>query len=251
MSSTLLDILIAAGLLFGMIRGFSTGAIRQITGLAGTVLSIVLGLEFMDPVGNAIGGIFGLGQEVARIIGFVLVFAAGQIILRMLTGILEKSLKALRLSILNRAGGAVFGACKVALLMSVMFLMLGFFSAPSQQSRDESTLYAPVAAVFPVTWNFVAARFPAVRELSDRFGQQVRGTIEEAEEDISPEAPALETEPAETEAPDEAVNEISSPEGAVNESSPAEDVEPAANSESAEESSEPPALQSEEEFEQE
>lgn len=186
MSSAALDMLIVAGLLLGLARGLATGAVRQITGLAGTVLSIVLAVEFMGPAGGAIGGALGLGQQVALIAGFVLVFAVGQLVLRMLTKMIETGLKAFRLGLLNRAFGAALGVCKAALLMSVLFLVLGFFRAPTREYRESSMFYGPVAAIFPVSWDFVAHRFPAVQELSDRFDRQVRGTIGEIGEEIIP-----------------------------------------------------------------
>ncbi len=190
MSSAVLDILIVAGLLTGLARGLSTGAVRQIVGLAGTALSIVLALELMHPVGNAIGGILGAGAGVAPILGFIVVFAAAQLALYALAKIIETSLKMLRLSILNRMAGAVFGLCQAALLLSVLFLALNFFNAPNPQHREASVLYGPVAAVFPVTWDFFAQRFPAVRNLSDRFGEEVRerfGDVPPGSEDATSE----------------------------------------------------------------
>ena len=175
MFSTALDILIAAGLLIGLARGLSTGAVRQIVGLAGTVLAIVLALELMHPVGNAIGGILGAGAGIVPILGFIVVFAAVQLTLYVLAKIIETSLKMLKLSMLNRTAGAVFGLCKAALLLSVLFLVLNFFNVPNPPHREASVLYGPVAAVFPATWDFAAQRFPAVRNLSDRFGEEVRG----------------------------------------------------------------------------
>lgn len=187
----MLDILIAAGLLIGLARGMSTGAVRQVVGLAGTVLAIVLALELMHPVGNAIGGILGAGAGIVPILGFIVVFAAVQLALYVLAKVIETSLKMLRLSVLNRAAGAVFGLCKATLLLSVLFLVLNFFNVPDSQNREVSVLYGPVAAVFPATWDFTARRFPAVRDLSDRFGEEVRGRFGDVlpgPEDVPPES---------------------------------------------------------------
>ena len=204
MSSTIVDISIAAGLLIGLARGLSTGAVRQIVGLAGTVLAIVLALELMHPAGNAIGGILGAGAGIVPILGFIVVFAAVQLALYVLAKIIETSLKMLRLSMLNRAAGAVFGLCKAALLLSVLFLVLNFFNIPNPENREDSALYRPVAAVFPATWDFVAERFPAVRNLSDRFGEEVRERFDDVlpgPEDVIPEPEGV------TPGPDEALSE--------------------------------------------
>ena len=201
MPSSILDILIAAGLLIGLARGLSTGAVRQVLGLAGTALAIVLALELMHPVGNAIGGILGAGEAVVPILGFIVVFAAVQLALYALAKVIETSLKLLRLSMANRVAGAVFGLCKAALLLSVLFLVLNFFNIPNPENRGASTLYRPVAAVFPATWGFVAQRFPAIRNLSDRFGEEVRGRFEDVlpgPEDVIPEPDETLSEPDDT-----------------------------------------------------
>ena len=201
MPTAILDILIAAGLLIGLARGLSTGAVRQVVGLAGTALAIVLALELMHPVGNAIGGILGAGAGIVPVLGFIVVFAAVQLALYVLAKVIETSLKMLRLSMLNRAAGAVFGLCKAALLLSVLFLVLNFFNVPDAQNREVSVLYGPVAAVFPATWDFAARRFPAVRDLSDRFGEEVRGRFGDVlpgPEDMTPEPDEALSEPDDT-----------------------------------------------------
>lgn len=196
MSSFILDILIAAGLATGIARGWKTGATRQIAGLAGTVISIVLALQLMGPAGRVVAALLGVGEIIAPIIGFVIMFVVAQLALRALTRAIESSLKALRLGMLNRAGGAAFGACTAALLISVLFLLLNFFQAPDPPSRANSLLYNPVAAVFPASWDFVAQRFSAVMELSDRFGGQAGGTEEEGlPGDPSTEADSLASDP--------------------------------------------------------
>ncbi len=211
MPTAILDILIAAGLLIGLARGLSTGAVRQVVGLAGTALAIVLALELMHPVGNAIGGILGAGAGIVPVLGFIVVFAAVQLALYVLAKVIETSLKMLRLSMLNRAAGAVFGLCKAALLLSVLFLVLNFFNVPDAQNREVSVLYGPVAAVFPATWDFAARRFPAVRDLSDRFGEEVRGRFGDVlpgPEDMTPEPDEALSEPEDVPPePDEALSE--------------------------------------------
>ncbi len=201
MPSSILDILIAAGLLTGVARGLSTGAVRQVVGLAGTALAIVLALELMRPVGNAIGGILGAGAGVVPILGFIVVFAAVQLALYVLAKVIETSLKMLRLSMANRATGAIFGLCKAALLLSVLFLVLNFFNIPNPENREASALYRPVAAVFPATWDFVAERFPAVRNLPDRFGEEVRERFDDVlpgPEDAAPGPDEALSEPDDT-----------------------------------------------------
>lgn len=170
-----LDILIVLGLGLGLIRGIATGAVRQIVGFIGLIVAIVLGLELMNTVGSALG----IGGEVQPVIGFIVVFLVIQILLFVGVRLVEAAMAALSLSPVNRLAGGVVGTCKAALMLSVLFLVLGFFDVPESENRERSALYEPVAAVFPNTWDYVARHLPHVRRVSDRFGKEVESALTE------------------------------------------------------------------------
>ena len=173
MSFNALDVFILIVLLMGLSRGWFTGATRQVIGFAGTILAIVLALESMRTFGRVIGGVIPMGDAIEPIAGFAVVFIMVQVVLILLTKLIDAALKVLKLGLVNRFAGAVVGACKVMLILSALFLVMGSFGIPDRRYCEESTLYAPVAKVLPVTWDYVAKRLPMVRSLSDRFGQGV------------------------------------------------------------------------------
>lgn len=172
-----LDILIAIVLIAGLVRGVMTGAVRQVVSFLGTVVAIILSLELMGPVGSAAGRMVPVSESFEPALGFVVVFVVIQLGLIFAVRLVEAGIKVLRLSPVNRLVGAAVGSCKAALILSVIFLVLSFFDVPEKENRDESALYAPVASVFPATWDYAARHLPAIRNLSDRFGKDVEQAL--------------------------------------------------------------------------
>lgn len=170
----MLDVLILIVLAVALARGFSTGAIRQAASIVGLIVSVVLAVQLMDPVGVLVAGSLGVSDRIAPLVGFVLVLLVVQVALFAVVRMAEAVLGALKLSILNRALGGVVGAAKGALVLSVLFLVLGYVGVPDAEARAESSLYGPVAGVLPVAWDAAADLFPHVERLSRRFGEDVR-----------------------------------------------------------------------------
>ena len=164
-----LDIIIGIGLAIGLIRGLMTGAVRQALGLAGTILAVILGLEFMRPVGGVIGSALGLPESFYSPVGFLAIFLGLELAFFFIIRAVEAAIKVLKLSVVNRGLGGAFGAAKAVLMFSILFLVLGLFNVPEEENRRTSLLYGPVAGAFPSVWDFVAEHFPYVRTLSQKF----------------------------------------------------------------------------------
>ena len=76
---TTVDVAIVAALIVGLLRGFTTGLVRQVIGLAGFIIALILAIEFMVLLGDAISSATGLGEIGGRIAAFLLIFVAAQI----------------------------------------------------------------------------------------------------------------------------------------------------------------------------
>lgn len=164
----MLDILIAAAIVAGAIHGFTTGAIKQVASLAGIFVSFVLALQLMHSVGAAVHGWIGAAEEIAPLVGFVVVFAFVQLAIVAGVKVVEKILGALKLSSVNRLLGSGVGAAKAALALSVAFLAMGSVGFPTQESRQDSLLYPWVAGALPTAWDYFSDR-TGINSLSDVF----------------------------------------------------------------------------------
>jgi membrane protein required for colicin V production len=170
-----LDLIILGVLAVGMLIGLRSGLIKQVASLAGLVLAFALGLQFMHPVGNMAVDSLRVSEALAPLLGFVLVFLAVQIAVVAVVKLVEAIIGALKLSAVNRALGGAMGGVKAALVLSVVFLVLGNLGIPDASARSTSSLYAPVSSVVPEAWEFVTGEFPAVKDVPERIGVPVPG----------------------------------------------------------------------------
>lgn len=166
---TTLDLVILAALGIGAARGFATGALRQIASLVGLLAAFALALQFMHPAGRTVVQSLGLSPTVAPVVGFVVVFLAVQAVVFLITRIVEGLLQVFYLSFANRLAGGLVGALKAALLLSVLFLVLATFETPSDATREQSTLYEPVATALPTAWTYVTDQWPHLEAFYEEF----------------------------------------------------------------------------------
>ena len=176
---TLWDMMILAALVLGMLAGWSSGFVRQVVGLAGVVVGILVGVALMNTVGSLLAPIFGLSDTASAVIGFGVLFVGVQILAASIARVLRGIVAALRLSLLNRAGGGLVGLAKAAIIVSLVLLVADQGGFPAQEARAESSLYEPIAGVVPELWEYLRAVFPEMVDLAEKFGERV---IEEVQE---------------------------------------------------------------------
>lgn len=174
-----LDLVILVVLAFGLVRGFTTGVIRQIATLIGLIAAFLVGVRFMQPAGEMLAASLGLSEGVSPLLAFMLLFAAVQLILLGIVRFVEGVIGLLHLSAVNRLLGGLLGAAKGALVLSLIFLALNFFGFPDDEARQASLFYDPVASTLPTTWETVethvrnaeAVTEPFTRHLQDQFSE--------------------------------------------------------------------------------
>lgn len=167
------DIVIIIALLVGVVRGFSSGIIRQVAGIVGIVLSLLFALHLMGPLGDQFSETTGWATGFTAVLAFLVVFVAIQIGMFFAARLIDRVVGLLRLTILNRVAGGIFGGLKAALLVSVFLIILRVLGLPSEDARRSSVLYEPVASLVPETWDVAARHLPAVKQFSNEFGRGV------------------------------------------------------------------------------
>lgn len=176
----ILDILIVVVLAGGLVRGFSTGVIRQIASFIGVAVAFLLAMELMTPAGELIVQSLGLSETIAPLLGFVLVFAGVQLLVFAIAHLVEALVGALKLTPVNRVVGGLLGAGKAAVLLSVVFFLLNYIEVPGDKTKSDSVMYDHVATVLPSTWNYVSEWIPHVEKLADEFGERIKKELPES-----------------------------------------------------------------------
>lgn len=172
-----LDILILIALTGGLVVGLRAGLIKQVLSFVGLIVAFVLSLQLMKPVGEMAAGSLGISDDIAPLVGFVLVFLAVQVAVFALIRALQAIVGALKLSSVNRLLGGAVGAFKASLALSVLFLVLGNLDVPSEETRESSAFYEPVAMMVPDTWDYLAEAVPQLKQVSEQFGKEVQEQI--------------------------------------------------------------------------
>lgn len=178
MSFTMLDGFILIVLAGGLLRGVMVGAVRQIISLVGLVVAFLFALQFMRPVGELVAAWFDLAETVGFIAGFVVTFVGIQLIFVVLSRLLEQVLETLSLTLVNRAAGGAVGGFKAALLLSLLFMVLATMNVPSQETRQRSRFYEPIAQALPWTVEATAGWLPAAKRMSDEWGERLRPQLD-------------------------------------------------------------------------
>lgn len=177
MTLAALDWFILVILAGGLIRGFMVGAVRQVASIVGLLVAFLLSIQLMHSVGDLVVATLGLSEAAAPIAGFISIFVVVQLLFLALSRLLEQVLETLSLSLINRAAGGALGGFKAVLLLSVLFLVLSGMEMPSEETREQSVLYSPVAEALPKTLDAASPYLPAAKRASETFGERVRPEI--------------------------------------------------------------------------
>ncbi len=182
---TALDWVILLILLGGGIRGYMVGAVRQVGSVLGIGAALLVSVEFMDSVGALVVSSIGLSDSLAPLAGFTVLFLGVYLLFVALSRLVEQVFETLSLSIVNQVLGGAVGGGKAALLLSLLFLVLGGMELPKQETRADSTFYQPVAELLPRTIEATENWIPAAKEAADQLSRQIRSEMEAVPESSS------------------------------------------------------------------
>ena len=176
-SFNLFDILVALIIVMGIWTGVRKGGVREITRILGLVLAFALGIQLMKPVGLIVVSSLNLSEQLASIVGFIIVFLGISIAVTLVAKVLETIVSTLMLGPVDKLLGGAVGGLKAALLLSIGLMLVGGSGYPGQQTRDTSKLYEPVEQIAPATWKVVSLVLPEAQRLTGDVGNRFQEVI--------------------------------------------------------------------------
>ena len=138
-----LDITILVPLLYGLIKGFSNGLIKEVAGLLSLVLGVYIAVNFSIFLEPYLSGFFDNYEQFKPIISFAILFVATIFIIKLIGILANKITKALALGFISRIFGAIFGGLKVALILSFLLTIESRFELIQDKTKENSQLYVP------------------------------------------------------------------------------------------------------------
>lgn len=151
------DYILLLPVLYGLYRGFSKGFVLELASLLALVMGIYGAMHFSSFTFTYLSEFVELEARYLQLASYGITFLAIVIAITLSAKILTLLIKMVALGFINRLMGAIFGALKALLILSVLLL---FFDAINHQFRlvkktvlDDSLLYHPIRknaeAIYP------------------------------------------------------------------------------------------------------
>jgi len=142
------DIIIAALLLFGFIRGLFKGLFVEVASLIALIAGVYGAIHFSYFVGNFLAGRLSWEERYITIISFAITFAIIVLIIGLLGKLLTKIADFASLGLLNKLLGGGFGALKIGIILSILLSVFTKLNNTipliSEEQKETSILYEPV-----------------------------------------------------------------------------------------------------------
>ena len=148
------DIVIAALLLFGFVRGIMKGLFVEVASLAALIIGVYGSIHFSYFISDYLKDSVSWSEEYISLAAFAGTFVIIIVVIALAGKLLTKLADFAALGFLNKGLGGLFGALKIGLILSVIFIFFGKMNNTipfvKKETLDDSILYAPVTKIAPL-----------------------------------------------------------------------------------------------------
>lgn len=151
---SIIDIVLAALLLFGLIRGLTKGLFVEIASLLALVLGVYGAIHFSNFAADFLNSKVEWNEKTINIVAFAITFVIIVLAISLAGKALTKLADFAALGIINKLLGGLFGALKIGLILSVILIVFDKMNntLPFIEEDDlkDSVLYEPVKSLAPM-----------------------------------------------------------------------------------------------------
>lgn len=151
---SIIDVVLAALLLFGFIRGLFKGLFVEVASLVALVLGVYGAIHFSGFVAGFLESKVDWNEKTINIVAFAITFVIIVLAISLAGKALTKLADFAALGIVNKLAGGVFGALKIGLILSILLIVFNKLNntLPFMEKEDleESVLYEPVKSLAPL-----------------------------------------------------------------------------------------------------
>jgi len=151
-----IDIVLGALLLFGLVRGLFKGLFVEVASLVALIGGVYGAIHFSYFVADFLQSRTEWNEKTINVVAFAITFVIIILVISLAGKALTKLADFASLGILNKLLGAVFGALKIGLILSVV---LGVFDKMNntitfidKENIEDSILYKPVKSLAPLVF---------------------------------------------------------------------------------------------------
>ena len=150
---SIIDIVLGALLLFGLIRGAMKGLFVEVASLVALILGVYGAIHFSGFAAGFLESKVDWAEKTINIVAFAITFVIIVLAISLAGKALTKLADFAALGIINKLAGGVFGALKIGLILSVLLIVFNKLNntLPFMEKEDleESILYKPVKSLAP------------------------------------------------------------------------------------------------------
>ncbi len=155
------DIIIIVPLIYAAWVGFKKGLVIEVFTLLALLVGIYAGIHFSDWTSGLIKDNMDIEGKYLPVVAFTLTFLAVGAMVFFAGKMIERMLKVVNLSPLNKAFGLLFGLIKMVYTLSILIILLETYDERGdfipEDIKSESLLYEPVKVT-------ASATIPAIEE---------------------------------------------------------------------------------------
>ena len=148
-----LDIVLAALLLFGLVKGFLKGFFVEIASLVALIAGVYGAIHFSNYASEFLMEHVEWSEKTVNITAFAITFIIIVLAISLAGKALTKLADFAALGFFNKILGAVFGALKIGLILSIVLIIFDKMNKTivfvDKQNIEESALYSPVKSLAP------------------------------------------------------------------------------------------------------
>jgi len=161
---SVLDIILGALLLFGLVRGFMKGLFVEVASLVALIAGVYGAIHFSNFAAQFLESKVSWDEKYINIVAFAITFVIIILVISLAGKALTKLADFAALGILNKLLGGVFGALKIGLILSVLLVVFNRMNDTipfvSKEDLKDSILYEPVKSLAPMI-------FPSIIKAAD------------------------------------------------------------------------------------
>ncbi len=151
---SIIDIVLGALLLFGLIRGTMKGLFVEVASLVALVLGVYGAIHFSYFAAEFLESKVDWNEKTMNIVAFAITFVIIVLVISLAGKALTKLADFAALGIINKLAGGLFGVLKIGLILSVLLIVFNKLNNTlpfmEQDDLEESILYKPVKSIAPM-----------------------------------------------------------------------------------------------------
>ena len=149
-----IDIVLGALILFGLVRGFMKGLFVEVASLAALIAGVYGAIHFSNFAAGFLESRVDWSEKTINITAFAITFVVIVLAISLAGKALTKLADFAALGVLNKLLGGVFGALKIGLMLSVVLLVFNSLNKTipfvDEEEINDSVLYEPVRSLAPM-----------------------------------------------------------------------------------------------------